>query len=277
MTEHSGQKLGIDWLKTFAGALAAVSAALLLSTVGAAGTIIGAAVGSVVATVGGALYSQGLALTHNHLSLASRAARRKVGVPQAEIRRANRQPAADQVVDAQLTRAEERLMGEAKGGLVAAADEPVAISWRERLVTLPWKRISLAAAGLFAVTILAITVFELVAGQTLSSITGGTDGGGGTSITRIGGGDEPSTGPSPTQPTSQTSPTGEGTVGPLQQPSGSTTAVPSPTTPTSTTSPTSPATTASSTPPAPTASPTSPATTASSTPPAPTATATTTP
>ena len=254
ITDSTGQKLGIDWLKTIAGALAAVSAALLLSTLGAAGTIIGAAVGSVVATVGGALYSQGLARCHERLAQASNAARRKVGIAQAEVRRANRLPKADQSVDAALSRVEEQLAG-AKGELDAAEEGPDLMSWRERLRTLPWNRILLVAAGLFVATLLAITVFELVAGRTISSITGGTDGSGGTSITRIGGGAKDSSQQSPTKPTSPTSPTVAGTVGPLPQPSSSTTAVPSATT-------------------APTRSPTSPAATASSTPPTATSTAT---
>ena len=56
MTDDT-HKLEIDWLRTIGGALAAVSSAVLLSTLGAAGTIIGAALGSVIVTVGGALYS----------------------------------------------------------------------------------------------------------------------------------------------------------------------------------------------------------------------------
>lgn len=48
------QKHGIEvnWVQALAGSLAAMSSAVLLSTVGVAGTIIGAAIGSVVATVG---------------------------------------------------------------------------------------------------------------------------------------------------------------------------------------------------------------------------------
>ena len=245
MTEDTGQKLGIDWLKTIAGALAAVSSAVLLSRLGAAGTIIGAAVGSVVATVGGALYSQGLARSHQGMALASRAARRKVGIARAEVRRASRQQGDEEAVDADMTKAEERL-DEAKQDLDAVAEEQVDLSWRERFVTLPWKHISLAAAGLFVVAVLTITVFELVAGQTVSSITGGTDGGGGTTITRIGGRSNQSPQPSPTD---QTSPTDHATVGPLQQPSDSTAPVPVPTT-------TTPAPTATSTTPAPTSTPT---------------------
>ena len=90
MTADPSPKLDIDWLKTIAGALAAVSSAVLLSTLGAAGTIIGAALGSVIVTVGGALYSQGLARSRERLLQAQTAALRKVGVAQAEVRRAGR-------------------------------------------------------------------------------------------------------------------------------------------------------------------------------------------
>ena len=223
MAEHLSQKLGIDWLKTTAGALAAVSSAVLLSSLGAAGTIIGAALGSVVATVGGALYSQGLGRSRERL------------------------------VQAQ------RHLDEARGDLDAVTRAPAGPGWRGRFVTLPWKRISLVAAGLFAAAVLAITAFELVAGETLSSITGGTDGGGGTTITHLGGSDggrsqhddkAPSDGSSPTSeptveptngpssdvsggPTDQASPTGEPTSGPTESPSGLTTTEPTPTTPTS--------------------------------------------
>src|SRR6478735_802921 len=106
MTEDTGQKLGIDWLKTIAGALAAVSSAVLLSTLGAAGTIIGAALGSVVVTVGGALYTQGLARSHQRLAHVQTAALRKVGVAQAEVRRASRRQGDDEAVGAHLAYAD---------------------------------------------------------------------------------------------------------------------------------------------------------------------------
>ena len=43
---------------------------------------------------------------------------------------------------------------------------------------LPWRRISLVAAALFAATLVAITAFELAAGKPVSSMTGGSDGDG---------------------------------------------------------------------------------------------------
>ena len=247
MAEHLSQKLGIDWLKTIAAALAAVSSAVLLSTLGAAGTIIGAALGSVIATVGGALYNQGLGRSRARLVQAQATALRKAGIAQAEVRRARRHPGDDQTVDAHLTHAEKRL-DEAEEDLDAVAGEPPDASWRERFAMLPWKRISLVAAGVFAATVLAITAFEIVAGETVSSLTGGTDGVGGTTITHLGGSGggtsrhddkapsdggssptaETSTEPS-TEPSDQASPTDE----PTESPSGATTQVPTPTPPTS--------------------------------------------
>ena len=231
MTEETGHGLGIDWLKTTAGALAAVSSAVLLSTLGAAGTIIGAALGSVVATVGGALYSQGLARSRQRMVLATSVARRKVGIAEAEVRRASQEPGNAGVDEAELTKAVEHL-DEIQHDLETVADEPVP-SWRDRFATLPWKHIWLVAAGLFAAAVLAITGFELAVGRTVSSMTGGTHGGGGTTISHIGGGGHHSHhSPSPS-PSDQASPTDGGTVGSSPQPSHSPTPGPTRSTPTS--------------------------------------------
>lgn len=232
MTEDTDQKLGIDWLKTMAGALAAVSSAVLLSTLGAAGTIIGAAMGSVIATVGGALYSQGLARSRKQLTLAQATALRKFGSAQAEVRRAGRHQ-GDGAVDPHLAHADEQLE-EAKEDLDAMLGERADRGWRDRFAMLPWKQVALVAAGLFVGSILAITGFELVAGETVSSMTGGTQGDGGTTITHIGGGshhptpssptDGPST-PAATPSTPEASPSGSSSSAP--SPSGSPTASPS--------------------------------------------------
>lgn len=176
MTEDTPQKLEIDWLKTTGGAFAAVSSAFLLSTLGAAGTIIGAALGSVIVTVGGALYSQGLARSQQRLAQVQTAAMRKVGVAQAEVRRASRRQGDDGAIDAHLAHADEQL-ADAQDELDASADETAAPGWRERLRQLGWKRISLSAAGVFAAALLIITVIELTAGESVASITGGSEGG----------------------------------------------------------------------------------------------------
>src|SRR3954454_19589462 len=99
--------LDIDWLKTTAGALAAVTTAVLLSTLGAVGTLIGAALGSVAATIGSALYAQGLARSRYAVLKAQETALHKVGIAQAEVRRAARRGGEAQ--EAPLDLADERL------------------------------------------------------------------------------------------------------------------------------------------------------------------------
>ncbi len=243
MTPDASRKFEIDWLRTVGGAFAAVSSAFLLSTLGAAGTIIGAALGSVIVTVGGALYSQGLARSRQRLAQVQSAAMRKVGVAQAEVLGITRRQVDGEAVDADLADAEERL-DDVEDDLGAMADEPPGPGWRERLVVLPWKRISLTAAGLFAAAVLSITAFELVAGQSVSSITGGTAGGGGTTIGRIGSGSDRDTGvPSDNESSDQPAPAEVSTGEPTPS-SQSPTPEPSPTAPTTaeTALPTEPAT-----------------------------------
>lgn len=217
------RRVEIDWLKAIAGALAAVASAFLLSTLGAAGTILGAAIGSLVVTVGSALFSEGLATSKRGLEKAQASALAKVGVAEAEVRRAGR---ADDTVarDSHLDHAEERL-AEANRELdevaLAAATAP---SWRERLSALPWKHIAWVSAALFVAAIVTITVLELVSGRSVSSITGGS-GNHGTTIGHVrnpgdsggsgGDGDQPT--PSPT-PSVTTEPSAEPTGSPTDQP-----------------------------------------------------------
>ncbi|MBJ7356071.1 MAG: hypothetical protein JHD21_01855, partial [Nocardioides sp.] len=245
MPPDPSPKLEIDWLKTAAGAFAAVSSAFLLSTLGAAGTIIGAALGSVIVTVGGALYTQALARSQQRLAQVQSVAMRKVGVAQADVRRAARRPGDDEAVEGDLAHADERL-DEVKEELGAIADEPTGLGWPDRFVKLPWKRITLAAAGLFVAALLAITAFELIAGKSVSSLTGGSEGDGPTIGRIVGDSDEgtsdqddqppPKDEPSPSEtstgtPSEQPTPTDAPTDEPSPTPEP-TTAVPTPTAPT---------------------------------------------
>ncbi len=227
MTPDTSRKVEIDWLKTTGGAFAAVSSAVLLSTLGAAGTIIGAALGSVIVTVGGALYSQGLARSQQRLVQVQTAAKRKAGAAHAEER-----------------------LDEVNDDLASMTDEPAGPGWRERLGKLSWKRISLIAAGLFVAAVLAITAFELAVGQSVSSITGGSEGSGRTTIGRLSGGSdedaptEENRAPSDEESSDQPAPTDEPTDEPTPAPESETPS-PTPSAPTTdeTAEPTDPATT----------------------------------
>ena len=235
---ESPPQLDIDWLKTLAGALAAVTTAVLLSTLGAVGTLIGAAVGSVAATVGSAVYAQGLARSRHAVLKAQETALNKVGIAQAEVRRAARHEGTEQ--EAHLELADERL-GEAKDELDVAAP-----TWRERLAGLSWRRIGLITAGTFAAVVIAITGFEALSGRSVSSYTGGSDKDQGTTLGGVTGNsgnnskpDKPTPTPSDFETPSQ-SPSESPDETPTSEPSDTTTETPTPSpTPAPTDTPTS--------------------------------------
>lgn len=233
-------KLEIDWVKTFAGALAAVSTAVMLSTLGAVGTLIGAALGSVAVTVSSQLYAQGLARSRRSLVKAQGTALSKVGIAQAEVRRAGRRQGDDGAVEAHLEVADERL-AEARADLDEVATPGPTL--RERLVVLPWKRIAVLTAAMFFVVLVAIASFEALAGRSVSSFTGGSDSDSRSTFTGGGSSDDedqqpdrkPSDGAEPTEePTDGASeqPTEDPSVTPTEEPSETPTVEPTPTDPT---------------------------------------------
>lgn len=171
-------RLEINWVRSAGSALGAVSAAVVLSTLGAAGTLIGAALGSLVITVGGAIYAHSLELTRQRVAAAraSGARREAVSVSGAPVAAAG-----------------------SNAGLRHAAvrDEPPPGGSRGQMLRgLPWTRIIVMAGALFAVAMAVILAFELSTGRAVSSFTGGTSGTGpGTSIPGI---DGPVSDPKPT-------------------------------------------------------------------------------
>jgi hypothetical protein len=218
-SEVSRRRLEIDWIKAVAGALAAMVSAVLLSTLGAAGTLLGAAVGSLVVTISSALFTQGLNSGTRGLTKAQQSARQNVGVAQAEMYRAER--AEDTLArESHLAHAEERLT-EANDELdsaVSAATEAASLGWRERVMGLPWKRILLVSLAFFLVAMAVITILELLAGRSLASVTGGTTDNHGTTIGNVVNGGQPASEGTPgggstesPSPTSQVSPTTEPT------------------------------------------------------------------
>jgi hypothetical protein len=234
------RRLEIDWVKTAAGALAAVSSAVVLSRIGAAGTIIGAALGSVVVTVANAFYSQGLERSRDRIAQAHAQAVARVGAAQAEVRRASRRQAhggraPDPAARSELQHAEEHLADAQRDLDQVSADASGtrgAVSWRDRLAGLPWRRIALLAAALFVVAVVLITAFELVSGRSVSSYTGGTHGSGGTSLSHLtgsggGSGHTPAPSPSPS-----TTPTEGATLSAQPTPSEATPSAPANPTPT---------------------------------------------
>ena len=161
------ERLEINWVNAVGGALAAVSAAVVLSTLGTAGTLVGAALGSLCITVGGAVYSHSLRVTHRRVAAARALPARRQGAGRA-VSGAEESTAVAGAPTATLER--------------EAAGE----TWSQTLRRLPWKRIGLVSAALFVVTVVTIMIFELSIGRPVSSLTGGTDSESGTLVPGVG-------------------------------------------------------------------------------------------
>ena len=171
---EGNSRLGLDWVAVAAAALASVSSAVILSTLGASGTLIGAAVGSVVATVSSAMYSRGLQSSKEKVAVVFQGGGvGEVSRDEAERLEAEGALAAPEVSEAVLgPEATQDARGE---GRRTFAERFKAINWRK---VAPW------AIGTFVVVMVAITAFEMVTGKPVSSLTGGSDGTG-TSIGRV--------------------------------------------------------------------------------------------
>ncbi|MFG1603865.1 hypothetical protein [Actinoplanes sp. NPDC049265] len=209
---------GIDITKALGGALAAVCAAVLGSFLGVAGTLIGAALASIVGTIGTEIYTRSLRRGAEKLQTLAPAfvtAPAAVGTPE-----------------------------------VAAAtddDKPSeTVPEEERGHTIRWKRVALIAAGVFVLTMGALTAVELIAGKSVASMVGHGSSGSTTfsSVTTDGGHDQqqrnipveqPSTNPAtrstgtpadqssapagtPTTAPTDAPPTGGTTTGPAEAP-----------------------------------------------------------
>lgn len=162
MAKHEG-KLDLNWAQVTGSSLAALSSAVLLSTLGATGTLIGAALGSLVVTVGGTLYSHYLSASRERVAVARQAALRRARVNG----RGQSVPAGDPMRTGRQS--------------VAWPETPqptptsaVSVSWRDAVRRVRWKPVLAVSAGVFVLVIGVIVSMELMTGRALSSYTGGT-------------------------------------------------------------------------------------------------------
>jgi hypothetical protein len=159
--------------KLLAGALAAVSGAVVASFLGVEGTLIGAAMVSLLVAPAEALYTHSLASAH-------KVARRSL------VRRVGEQAGASEE-------------GASQAGASQAQPQPIR-----------WQRVAVAAVLAFGIAVVAITGVEAVANQPLASLVGSrSQQGGSTSVGVVVAGGDRSAPPATRAPgTSTTSPAG---------------------------------------------------------------------
>jgi hypothetical protein len=230
------ERKGINWVQVTAAALAAVSSAVVLSTLGVAGTMIGAAHGSVTASLGAAVYSRTIDASRQQVASQAAALKRvaharlqmddavlamnrgAAGDTNVIRARANLSQAQQALEDAESDVARSAEVSRPAGSPVDGQnlDEPAEdhvdpLFHAEAGKSLPWKRVALVAAGVFVIAMIVISGFELLTGRAVSSYTGGSSSNTGSTVPGLGGGSKPAATPSST-PSQQPSST------PTQQP-----------------------------------------------------------
>lgn len=169
MTEHAPDRIwsGIEISKVAAGTLAAVSAAVIGSFLGVAGTLIGAAVASVIGSVGTEIYARSINKGAKKLQTLAPAfikAPAAVGTP--GVAAAAEEDAPSHTV---------------------APDEVTQMRAEHQSGTkLRWKPILIGAVAVFVIAMGAIFAVEAIAGRSLASISGHDDSGRSTIGVRVG-------------------------------------------------------------------------------------------
>lgn len=154
-------KLDVTGTQVCASTLASVSAAAVASIFGVAGTVVGAALASIVATVGSAFYSHGISRTSEKLQQTPVAGLIRPGV-------------------GGLTRRFAAAPVSARDDGDGDGDGDGSSGWRAWLAERHWGVVA-GVAIVFAGSLLAVTLIELVGQQPLASLTG-NDPSGNTSI-----------------------------------------------------------------------------------------------
>ena len=221
ITEERAKRPDVSVIQVMAGALAALTAAVLASTFGVEGTISGAAFGSVVATAGGAWYAWSLEQTHHRLR-----PKAQTIVASARSKARKDQPPAGTIKSDAPTMPNEAVAGQEiqQEGLEEPTDRGTGAGHEieesgKRRRRPRWLMLALAALGAFVIAMGAITAFELATGKPLAAQVGGTDVGGTTLNPAPGNAPAPTESPSeqPSSPVPTTNSTPDATPTTSQQ------------------------------------------------------------
>lgn len=152
------------------GALAAVTVAVLGSTLGTAGTVAGAALASVVLSIAGTLYTAGIDRTtkHAHHAIHKGLERVRGGeptLPDGSPASTSQAPSAVTVAEGGQSTGTGAATGSSPGG-----KRPAGNPGRRKLI---W-RMGISAVAIFLIAAVAITGWELATGSTLSGTPGQT-------------------------------------------------------------------------------------------------------
>lgn len=153
----------VNWVAAAGSGLGSVTSAVLVSSLGASGTVIGAGIGTFVITVGGTIYGYYLQRAKTNIEDTTD----KIKRPQSKLK----QNSAHDVDDSKSISAQKDATTASESAPDQHKSKP---TFGEVLRNIRWKRVVGLAAALFAFTMAVILIFELATGRPVSSYTGGT-------------------------------------------------------------------------------------------------------
>lgn len=155
----------INWVGATGAGLGSVTSAVVLSTTGAAGTWIGAGIGTFIITVGGAIYAYFLQRAKSGIEKTAD----KIKVPRgSSVQNSAQQDTTSITAQRDPTQA---ASSEPPPEQDTKKSKP---TFKEVLRGVRWKRVAVLGAGLFALTMAIVFIFELATGRPVSSYTGGS-------------------------------------------------------------------------------------------------------
>jgi len=197
--EKDERAFGLSTAQVVGSVLAAVTGAVIASTMGVTGTVIGAAVASLVATIGSAIYTWSLRRTtvavKKTAAQVRQAALESGPLPRTVAQgplRTTKERAAARTADQGPDQAQDSVQD--PDGQQLEEPDPEEDSWRR---SIPWGKVLLASLAVTVLALAGITVVEAIAGKPISSVTGGSDSQG-TTVGNVTGSDrsQKDTGPS---------------------------------------------------------------------------------
>ena len=159
MSERDDERVRIS--QVLAGALAAVTAALIGSTMGVAGTVVGAGLASVISTVGGAVYLRSIQRTRDSVRTVRAKVVGRSGGATVLVSTDDEEPAPEPGDEVDASASDEPV----------AEDRPPAEKRRLR-----WPVLVVTSVAAFALGMVAVTGVEWLRGESLSGGSGTTFG-----------------------------------------------------------------------------------------------------
>jgi len=175
--EKDERTLGLSTAQVVGSVLAAVTGAVLASTMGVTGTVIGAAVASLVATIGSAIYTWSLRRTTVAVRKTAAQVRQAAlesgplprTVAQGPLRTIKERAAASTAEQGPDRQEQDQDPDQDPDGQQPEEPDPDEDSWRR---SIPWGKVLLASLTVTVLALAGITVVEAIAGKPISSVTG---------------------------------------------------------------------------------------------------------